>query len=89
MIVILRGKDEDDFPAEIFFLVFPLRHFGLFAFGGSWFTMDQLVRQNDQYCLRQLLNWRKEPLEVKARNGETSRTFFPKTGDKNNNLLCT
>ena len=44
MIVILRGKDEDDFPAEIFFLVFPLRHFGLFAFGGSWFTMDQLVR---------------------------------------------
>ena len=26
---------------------------------------------------------------MKARNGETSRTFFPKTGDKNNILLCT
>ena len=58
MIAILSSKDEDDFPAEIFFLVFPLRHFGLFAFGGrtpSWFTMDQLARYNDQFCLRQLL----------------------------------
>ena len=47
MIAILSSKDEDDFPAEIFFLVFPLRHFGLFAFGGrtpSWFTMDRLAR---------------------------------------------